>query len=75
MPDVRKDVRYVLDLYSRCRSNNSLPYAGGILNQPAWIMDLFEIIDNIKAEYQKQQSEKERVQAQLEGQIHGRPQT
>ena len=72
MPDVRKDVSFILDLYARCRSNNALPYAGGILNQPAWIMDLFEVIDNVKASYRKEKGEAERVQAELEAKSNGR---
>jgi hypothetical protein len=73
MPDVRKDVRYILDLYSRCRANRALPYAGGILEQPAWIMDLFEVVDNIKAEYHEKQAQKERLEAELEAKKDGRP--
>jgi len=73
MPDVRKDVRYILDLYSRCRANRTLPYAGGILEQPAWIMDLFEVVDNIKAEYHEKQAQKERLESELEAKKNGRP--
>lgn len=46
-----------MGLYSRCRANNVLPYAGGLLDQPAWIMDLFAVIDEVKAEYLKKKAE------------------
>lgn len=71
MPAMRTDVGCILDLYSRCRANNVLPYAGGLLDQPAWLMDLFSVIDDIKAAYKKSEVETEEAKAK----INGRPES
>ena len=67
MPATSADVTYILDLYGKCRANNALPVAGGMLDQPATIMDLFDVIDNVKDKYQKAKADKDRAQAELNG--------
>jgi hypothetical protein len=68
MPHVAEDVNFILSLYSRCRSNGTLPYSCGILEQPSWLMDLFEVIDNVKAAYKKENEQTQEARAKLEGQ-------
>ena len=54
MPAVTKDVNYILSLFFKCEKYRTLPYPGGVLSQPAWIMNLFDTItslrDDIRAE-------------------------
>ena len=65
MPDVNNDVRYIMSLYARCQQYNCLPYAGGVLNQPAWIMDLFAVIENRQAAHDREAAEKQEMEAAL----------
>ena len=65
MPEVARDVHYILKLYSRCQQYHCLPYAGGILNQPAWIMDLFSVIENRQAAHDKEAAEKQEMENAL----------
>ena len=67
MPDLKSDVIYIMSLYSRCRANNILPYAGGILDQPAWILDLFEVVDNVKSRFQKEKEQTDEAFEKLNG--------
>lgn len=67
MPAVDKDVLHIMSIYNKCRNNNALPCAGGVLDQPAWIMGLFEVIDNQKSEFNKAQNERAEVEAKLHG--------
>ena len=55
MPDVAPDVRCILKLYSRCQKYHCLPYSGGVLEQPAWIMDLFGLIEGLKESHKQEQ--------------------
>ena len=46
MPYVPPQLMHVITLYNRCRANKCLPRAGGLLDQPAWLMELFGVIDS-----------------------------
>lgn len=73
MPDVGKDVSSVLDLYAKCRNNGVLPYAGGLLDQPAWLMDLFGVIDDIKERHRREREREEAAKNELETRNHAGP--
>ena len=65
MPEIGKDVALVLRLYFRCVNLKSLPYDGGVMDQPAWIMDLFDVID----EQKDQQASRERELAERDAKV------
>ena len=52
----------VLNLHARCRVNKCLPLAGGVLDQPAYLMELFDVIDQTHDAFK--QKEHERVEAE-----------
>jgi hypothetical protein len=58
MPYVPPQLMYVLSLYSKCRANRCLPRAGGLLDQPAWLMELFAVIDATKDAHARAAREK-----------------
>jgi len=45
MPKVENDDVAVLRLWGRCKSLKTLPLAGGILDQPEYLMEAFEVIE------------------------------
>jgi hypothetical protein len=63
MPEVKQDVLQIMSLRARCKENKSLPLAGGLLDQPAWLMDLFAVIDGRAAIYKQRKAEEERREA------------
>jgi hypothetical protein len=70
MPAIAKDVALVLRLYFRCERFRALPYAGGVLEQPGWIMDLFDVIEEQKeaqARVDAERAENERQARKLRG--------
>jgi len=50
----------LINLYSRCQARKSLPCGGGVLDQPAWIMDAFDVIDHTRTDFQRKESERQR---------------
>ena len=54
MPAVTKDVNYILSLFFKCEKYRTLPYPGGVLSQPAWIMNLFDTIEAVRNEVQSE---------------------
>lgn len=34
----------LIGLYTRCRNWQALPFAGGVLDQPAWLMEALDLI-------------------------------
>ena len=70
MPDVGPDVLAMMNLHARCRASGSLPHGGGVLDQPAYLMDLFDVIDGTRAEWKAQsadRAETEAVRSRLSG--------
>lgn len=57
MPDLTSDVSEILATFFRCRSNKCLPHEGGLLDQPAWLMDYFDVIDSAEAKYRHRKAE------------------
>jgi hypothetical protein len=57
MPEMGKDVAAILRLYKLCRQNRALPYPGGVLDQPAWLMSAFDAIDAAKDSFLQEQQE------------------
>ena len=48
MPAAGKDVQFILSLFFKCEKYRALPYPGGVLSQPAWIMNLFDTISSVR---------------------------
>lgn len=48
MPEVKGLAAEVIGLYERCKAHNALPCEGGILAQPEWIMQAFDVIEETK---------------------------
>ena len=65
MPEVARDVHYILKLYNRCQQYHALPYAGGVLAQPAWIMDLFSVIEHRRNLYAQENQQQQQLEAAL----------
>ena len=58
----------IMSLHARCRANGSLPRGGGVLDQPAYLMTLFDDIDNARAEVRAEIAERgedDAIRAQL----------
>lgn len=49
----------IMNLHARCRANGALPHSGGVLDQPAYLMSLFDVIDATRAQVQAKNSERE----------------
>ena len=68
MPDADPDVLAIMNLHARCRNSGSLPCSGGILDQPAYLMDLFDVVDAARAEFRdkaQERAESEDLKARL----------
>lgn len=57
MPAVAKDVHYILSLFFKCEKYRTLPYPGGVLSQPAWVMNLFDTIEGVRNELQTEREQ------------------
>ena len=44
-PDVGNRELAIINLYQRCLEFKALPYSGGVLDQPKYLLDYFDIID------------------------------
>lgn len=52
---ITTQTQQTMDAYNRCRvmtelgyqSNGALPFSGGVQDQPAWVMDAFDILDRM----------------------------
>lgn len=56
-PDARTSA--VIGLYNLCRRSSSLPLPGGILQQPAELMELFQEIDTGVDRSRREQAERQ----------------
>ena len=65
MPAISKDVDYILALFFKCEKYRSLPYPGGVLSQPAWLMHLFDTIERVRDEIQSDKEQAAAAQAEL----------
>ena len=59
MPEVGQDVLMIMNLHARCRANGALPHSGGVLDQPAYLMSLFDVIDATRAQVQDKNAERD----------------
>lgn len=48
MPEVKEAAAELISLYERCKASGALPYSGGVLDQPEWIMQAFDAIEGAK---------------------------
>jgi hypothetical protein len=65
MPAVAKDVEFILSLFFKCEKYRALPYPGGVLSQPAWIMSLFATIDERRNAIQEEKAQLEAAKNSL----------
>jgi len=61
----------VMRLYARCQAAKALPWAGGVLEQPGNLMELFEVVDQEKARFREDEAEKARNQSAIAALKHG----
>ncbi len=74
MPDLQGDVSAILSLHRRCRSAKALPFQGGTLEQPEWVLAAFDAIDGAIAAHRAKTSEDLEMdlkKKQLEVENHG----
>lgn len=67
MPDVKKEQVAVLKLWGRCFEKKALPFSGGVLEQPAWLMEAFDVIEQARAEVRERLEQKEKDDAVKQG--------
>lgn len=61
-------------MYQRCKDFNQLPYDGGLMAQPEWLLDLFDIIEEERGAIEremKERAEMEYKRQQMLGQMSG----
>jgi hypothetical protein len=75
MPDLKPRTAQLIALYQRCERYRCLPYPGSLLEQPAWIMRLFDVIRagldraaREAAEEERRASTRAALKAELNGQ-------
>lgn len=56
----------VLVLYQRCRRRQQLPVSGGVMDQPEELMAYFDAIDAAVSEFEQQQQEDARRNAEFD---------
>ena len=69
MPAVTKDVNYILSLFFKCEKYRALPYPGGVLSQPAWLMNLFDTITSVREEVQAESEAAAAAHRELENHV------
>lgn len=48
MPAAGKKEMFILSLFFKCEKYKTLPYPGGVLSQPAWILRIFDCIEQVR---------------------------
>lgn len=66
MPEVAPAEMELLRLWTRCKAFNRLPMAGGILEQPAWLMDAMDEIETTAQKVRAKAEEDERMRVEKE---------
>jgi len=59
MPWVDKNTRAVILLWKRCRDRGALPEPGGLLDQPEYLMEMFDVIDSEIAKFRQRQEDEQ----------------
>lgn len=75
MPDVGGAERAVIEAYQRCKRWGALPAAGGLMDQPEWIMQLLDSVDERVEYWQHKQSDDDATgakKAEMEEALNGR---
>ena len=62
MPELKPRTSFIITLYNRCKKHRCLPYPGSLLEQPSWLMVLFDAIDAAVEDWKKKKDEEERRQ-------------
>lgn len=60
-PDTEGDVTELLNMYNACKTFHTLPYGGGLLDQPARLVYLF---DSVSVAYSELEARRAKEQAQ-----------
>lgn len=53
MPSVPRSVDRIVATYQRCKKYRALPFPGSVLEQPEDLMDLFDHIETVVAEFRQ----------------------
>ena len=48
MPDIDAETNALIGLYERTKRFNALPFPGSLLEQPEWILRIFDLIESTK---------------------------
>lgn len=59
MPEIGADVHAVLKMYERCKTWKCLPFEGSLMEQPAWAMDLLDVVSSEVAAQKAKAAERE----------------
>lgn len=62
MPDTNARTMAELRLYSRCKASGKLPFAGGVLEQPEWVLRLFDDIEEAQADWKREKDEADEME-------------
>jgi len=57
MPEISNKTNWVIRTYNRCKSFRCLPFPGSLVDQPAWILSMFDCVENAKSEVAKEERE------------------
>jgi len=63
MPKIERAEVALLSLWGRCKSLNTLPVMGGVLDQPEWLMQAFEVIEGAREAVRARREEAEQSAA------------
>lgn len=64
--DKEADPPVELVIWDRCKTYHCLPYAGGLLEQPHWIMEAFDIIEAFMKQKKDEQQREAETQAAMQ---------
>jgi hypothetical protein len=71
MPEVKEAAAELIGLYERCKAHNALPYPGGVLDQPEWIMQAFDTIDHAKNTVRRENEDRAMADYERSRQLQG----
>lgn len=66
MPDMDMETASLLTLHGRCKRFRALPFPGSVMDQPALVMDLFDVIDEQMALERKRRADQAATQQWIE---------
>ena len=74
MPEVGNQELEIIRLFQRCKEYKVLPYSGGVLEQPAWILSCFDTIEETQRAYERKKeldSQREAVRQEQKEKLYG----